>query len=293
MAFTINIFLPYSKKTVSIKQFTNFQYKNLLKTLTNKNFQQCNAFINELISNCSFGDLTDINFIDKLVILLNLRCISVGDTLIQSFEQEKNKYNLKYNIYNIIDKIVNSQNIVFSNNISYKSLQIKTDIPKSVFINSRELHNFISFIKIGNKMYNFNCLSEKDKLDATNALPGSIITQLYENIYSFKQQLQNLDLLNLRTGIDNTDEIPIKLYLDQENMLTLISVFFNEHITNLFLKQFILSKEHNISCEYYDLLPPVESEIFYNFHKELQEHEKQQANSSKNPQIPVAPIPEM
>lgn len=290
--FTIRIYLPYSKKTVSIKQFSNLDYKNLLKTLANKNYTQCNYFIDKLIHDCSFGELTDINFIDKFVTLLNLRCISIGDTLTQSIQKENTKYNLNYSIYSIIDKIVNNAQLSFTDTIQYESLQVTTGIPKQIFINPQDIHNFIYSIKIGTKIFNLNDLSESEKIEAVNILPGQIMVKLYQNIYLFKHQIQDFDILTLKVNIETKEELPVKLYLDQDNMHTLVSVFFNEHLTNIFLKQFILSKQHNIDCNYYDSIPPVESEIFYNFHKELQEHEKQQNESSKGVSMGAMPTTE-
>jgi len=292
VAFTIRIYLPYSKKTVSIKQFTNLEYKNLLKTLTNKNYSQCNNFINSLIYDCSFGELTDINFIDKFVTLLNLRCISIGDTLTQSIQKDSAKYNLNYSIYSIIDKIVNNSQLTFADNIQYGLLQVTTGVPKQIFINPQDIHNFIYSIKIGNRIFDLNNLPENEKIEAINILPGQIMLRLYQSIYLFKQQIQDFDILTLKVNIETKEETPVKLYLDQDNMHALLSVFFNEHLTNIFLKQFILSKQHNIDCNYYDSLPPVESDIFYNFHKELQEHEKQQNESTKGVSIGVPPSSE-
>ena len=102
--FKIKIYLPSLQKYVFVKQFTNTTYKILLKHIANKNSETFNTYINQFIEEHCDVNVSQLNFIDKFVILLNLRCVSIGDSLVHTIQKESSKYNLRYNIYDVIKK---------------------------------------------------------------------------------------------------------------------------------------------------------------------------------------------
>lgn len=280
--FKVTVYLPCSKMYVKIRQFTNLEYKTLLKTFANKNYKECNSYIDTLLQNCVDIQIQNINFIDKLTLLLNLRCISVSDMIIQTIKLETSIAKLNYSVYSIIEKLVNFTYPNFNDTCIIKNtITVVLTTPKNLFIDTSDLSNFINSVQIKQKVYHVNTLTDSNRSQFVDNLPGVIVTELYEHIHKYKMTLNSLELLQLRTDVDKKEVEPITLHIDQINMFTFVNVLFNEHISNLFLKQFILSKHHNIDCDYYDKMPPIESEIFFNFHKEIQEEEKK-ANAPNN-----------
>lgn len=286
--FKIAVYLPYCKSYVGLRQFTNLEYKTLLKVLMNKDFRQCNNYIDSLIQSCVDVNLKSINFIDKLVILLNLRCISIGDTLTQTVKMDTSVAKLNYNIYTIIENISNFEIPRFEQSVlNLGKISIVFTIPSNIFIDVKDISNFIESITIKNRSYNLRSMNDTLRTKFVDELPGNIVPHLYEHLSKFTNALNKLELLHLRTDVNKKDTTPITLHIDQINMFTFVNVLFNEHLSNLFLKQFVLSKHHNIDCDYYDKMSPIESEIFFNFHKEIQEQEKKEASTNNNgPVIP-------
>lgn len=286
--FKVTVYLPCSKMHVKARQFTNFEYKTLLKTFANKNYKECNSYIDNLLQSCIDTSIQHINFFDKLTLLLNLRCISINDMIVQTIKLETSIAKLNYSVYTIIEKLVNFTYPNFDDTcINKGKIAIVLQSPKNLFIDVSDLSNFIKSVRIGSKFYEIDHLPDSKRLEFVDNLPGVIATELYERIHNFKNELNTLELLQLRVDVDKKDVQPITLHIDQINMFTFINVLFNEHLSNLFLKQFILSKHHNVDCDYYDKMPPIESEIFFNFHKEIQEEEKKASTPTNNgPVIP-------
>ena len=291
--FKITVYLPCSKIHVNLRQFNNFEYKTLLKMFANKNYKETNDHINTLLQNCVDIKITHLNFIDKLILLLNLRCVSISDIIVQTIKLETSTAKINYSVYTLIDKLVNF-NYPNLNNLYIKkdNIEIKLTTPTNLFIDTTDVSNFIGTVNIKNKSYCIEELTYPIRVEFIDNLPGVILTELYEHIYNFKEILGKLEIMQLRTDIDKKEMHSIYLHIDQTHMFQFVNVLFNEHLSNLFLKQFILSKHHNIDCEYYDKMIPIESEIFYNFHKEIQEEENKSTNpngaTNRGPVIPGA-----
>lgn len=289
-SFKIKIYLPAIQRYIFVKQFNNHTYKTLLKHLANKNAETFNIYINEMLSEHCDYDISQLNFIDKFVILLNLRCVSIGDTLIHSIQKETSKYNLKYNIYDVIKNVTDNGFIKSDKIIYHKNCNIKMCVPKNLFIDIQEPGNFIEYITIGTKNFKLDDLTDSDKSEAINLLPGNILYELYDEIQVITTSINKIELTKFKVDVESKDFHTLNMHLDKDNMFSILNIFFNELLTNLFIKQFILSKEYHISCEYFDSLPPIESEIMYNFHKEIEQRVNDESKQkNKGPNIPGVP----
>lgn len=288
--FKIKIYLPSLQKYIFVKQFTNGTYKVLLKHIANKNAETFNLYIDKFIKEHCDVCTKELNIIDKFVILLNLRCISVGDSLVHTIQKDTSKYNLRYNIYDVIKNVTDNGDVKTNKTLKYKQYYIEMGIPRNLFIDIQEPNNFIRTVNVKNKTFSFDNLSESDQVEAINLLPGNFLFELYEEIQNITSKINKIELIKFKVDVDKNEFNTLHMYLDKDNMFNILGVFFNELLTNLFIKQFILSKEYNISCEYFDSLPPIESEILYNFHKEIEQRTADETKQKSNgPNIPGIP----
>lgn len=289
-SFKIKIYLPSSQKYIYVKQFSNYSYKILLKHIANKNAETFNVHINQFIREHCDTDVLNLNVIDKFVILLNLRCISIGDSLIHTVQKEASKYNLRYNIYDVIKNITDNGNIKTDKVIKYNQYEIIMGVPKNLFVDIQQPSNFIDGVRVGSKLFDFSIFSEEEKIEVVNFLPGNILYELYDEIQTITTSINKIELTKFKVDVDSNEFHTLHMYLDKDNMFSILGIFFNELLTNLFIKQFILSKEYHVSCEYFDSLPPVESEIMYSFHKEIEERMAEESKQKqKGPNIPGVP----
>lgn len=289
-SFKIKIYLPSLEKYVYVKQFCNSDYKSLLKHIANKNAETFNLYINDFIKEHCDTDVNELNIIDKFIILLNLRCVSIGDSLVHTIQKDVSKYNLKYNIYDVIKNVVENGNIKTDKIIKYNQYSIKMCIPKNLFVDIQQPSNFIQTIAINNKLYDLSLLNEENKIEAVNSLPGNILFELYDEIQNITTTINKIELTKFKADVESNTLHTLYMYLDKDNMFSIMGIFFNELLTNLFIKQFILSKEYHISCEYFDSLPPIESEILYNFHKEIEQRmSDENKRNNSGPNIPGIP----
>lgn len=288
--FKIKIYLPSLQKYIFVKQFTNSTYKVLLKHIANKNAETFNSYINKFIEEHSDVDVKELNIIDKFVFLLNLRCISVGDSLVHTIQKDTSKYNLRYNIYDVIKNVTDNGDIKTNKTLKHKHYYIEMCVPRNLFIDIQEPNNFISTVSVKNIPFSFDKLSESEQIEAINLLPGNFLFELYDEIQNITSTINKIELIKFKVDVDKNEFNTLYMYLDKDNMFSILGVFFNELLTNLFIKQFILSKEYNISCEYFDSLPPIESEILYTFHKEVEQRTTDEMKQKSNgPNIPGIP----
>lgn len=291
LCLKIKIYLPCLQQYVFVKQFSNSTYKTFLKYLASKNVETFNLFINEMLNEHCDYNVNNLNFIDKFVILLNLRCVSIGDTLTHTIQKEASKYNLKYNIYDVLKNVVDNGLVTTNKVIYYKNCRIKMGVPKNIIIDIQEPGNFIDSVNLNGKEFVLNDLSESEKTEAINLLPGNILFEMYDEIQRITTLINKIELTKFKVDIDSKETHQLNMYIDKDNMFSILGIFFNELISNLFVKQFILSKEYHISCEYFDSLPPIESEILYNFHKEIEDKTKEESSkNSKGINIPGVPM---
>ena len=285
--FKVQIHLPYDNVDVFVKQFTNADYKVIIKTLLNKNGDAGNVNIDKIISKCIDCDISRLNIIDKFVVLLNLRCISVDDKLVHTIEKDKSKYNINYSVYDVLNRISKMTfDKPFTTTYKLKNTDITmtAGLPDNLFFDVTDIYTFVRMIKIGNNFYDLNRLSNKEREDIINYLPGKLVTTLLTYVSNVLDNIRKTELISIRTNMETKESESIKFYLDKTNMFTLLQLFFNESLTNIMIKQFLLSKQYNISCEYFDMSPPIETEIMYGFHKEI-EQQAEQSKKNTNPTI--------
>lgn len=292
--FKVQIHLPYDNVDVFVKQFTNADYKVIIKTLLNKNGDAGNVNIDKIISKCIDCDISRLNIIDKFVVLLNLRCISVDDKLVHTIEKDKSKYNINYSVYDVLNRISKMTfDKPFTTTYKLKNTDITmtAGLPDNLFFDVTDIYTFVRMIKIGNNFYDLNRLSNKEREDIINYLPGKLVTTLLTYVSNVLDNIRKTELISIRTNMETKESESIKFYLDKTNMFTLLQLFFNESLTNIMIKQFLLSKQYNISCEYFDMSPPIETEIMYGFHKEI-EQQAEQSKKNTNPTINSIPYGE-
>lgn len=268
------IYIPSLQREVQLKQFNNFVYKQLLKQIATKDTDLLSTFIDNLIEQHVFEQHV-YTFVDKLTILLNLRCLSVSELLEHSFTKDTSTQKFRYNIYDVINKVVNTKLPTYKV-ITIRNVEVTLGLPTRVFPDFTDISEFVHKVTSNSKQIDLISLSTNDRQTIVNLLPG----ELYEHVIQYSKEIIDtifdVELLHIRTNVDDKTTIPVKMLIDKQNALNLISLFFNDSMINVMMKQFVLSKEHGISCEYFDSLPPIETEILYGFHKEIEQANKEQ-----------------
>ena len=80
--FLYPVYNPVTKDNLYFKEFTNKQYKNLIKTVLNDDIRSFNTFVDKLLVElCPGLDINTLTAYDKLYLLFILRISNVGSQI--------------------------------------------------------------------------------------------------------------------------------------------------------------------------------------------------------------------
>ena len=264
------VYIPSLKEKWRVRPYNTFHQKEICKALYEEDDDLFVNIINDILIDCihpkhNFYQLT---LIDKLLLLLKIRCAAAG--AIMEFESEledKKKYNINYNFYDIyvnLHKIIES---IEPLKIVSDSFEIQCYLPnvnQEIIINNKIKNNithedilyyFISFIKINNHTFIMDKLTELERLQLLNMLPASIIKNIQIYIDNIITKLNELVIYNL---FDKKISLSVvgNLYTDYCKFIV------KDNLHSIYQEIYILNKHINLSSEYVEQLLPIERNIY-------------------------------
>ena len=132
MEFYSKLYLPTLDKIINVKSIKNFQFFNLIKVIHNDNnlcIEECfNNLIDYLIDDKDI--ISNLNILEKFLILLESRINSIGDSLTTSSQLADSTVNIP--LYTMRDKIIDNIKIFkFKRKLELEKL--KVNIPQKKF----------------------------------------------------------------------------------------------------------------------------------------------------------------
>jgi len=296
--YLYNIELPLSGIKFFYRELTSKEQILLSKanimlpygeTDTNKDY---GTFLFDVMSNClkNKEDLKKINLIDYIILVIQIRIISVGPTMEISFKEEdgigiKMELNLQSFIKNLFYAV---QNVLPSENIEEDEFSVKLDWPQisdeSLFLDKVEPNTFAlqlsesipSYIKrliINQKEIDFHSYSFEEKTKLYDLLPLKLQNKILSVITSSIEKFNTFNLFN----ISQPEYARFNIYSGVYQ--SYIRLFFSENLQNIYQEYYILASK-NITPIYVDGLTIAERKVYYSFVE--QELEQQSSNNSEN-----------
>jgi hypothetical protein len=276
-----DFFIPIKitgNRTINVLQLKNKQYFNLLKFIQNQDFNNLNDYFNFIIYDLIVdkNEYNNLNFIDKLIILLTLRSICIAPDI--EFESKDTiKFSKKIDIYSIYKQL---ETIQLKDNISYNNIVVGFNIPKELYYSSFDeiIESCIEYLTIDNETIFFSELDNLAKKEYINNLPGIIFTEA-------KHFFNNLEtLLNQYTLIKEDKNFKIEqinLSLFKNTGFGLLSSVFKDNLLNFYNLIYIFTNKIHASLSDYYELTPAESTLMLNLYIKEQEEIKK-ANENKS-----------
>ena len=280
--FKFKIFLPSKQKYYKFREFSNFEYLNIVKAIVNDDNEQLYGMLQGIIKATASGD-HDINTlikVDKFCILLNLYILCVSDTLeLRSGKQDAGLGKVKVSLYDILDKVTNfefeyTKNIEVSNKLSViltTPADLYTEDPEDVIVNS------IKSIKIMGKGHSFIDLTNKQKHLALDSISSDTTTQI---INSMKQINDQYQLNVLKYGESDDKVITLNIY--NNSMYELLKIVYNTNLQMEYYYRYFASKHMKFDNDYIERITPAELQTYVKFfQKEQDEIEEQRKKAQK------------
>jgi hypothetical protein len=231
------LYIPSLKTEIPVHSMNAGHLKNIIKTATsgvftnNKFNQVIYGIVRDVVDNIS-----EINVLDKLAIVLQLRLLNVSPTIsvdltykdkkeelhkTEDFDLALSLESIKLREYSFADVVIKdkqyevtlnypsiSQEFLFDKhfddtrikNIDETNKEALKELFGPLFI--QELTQYIKTLKIGEQIIDFLSLSVADRLRIMETLPGEIVTKIINKIDKvFGKQL--IDLLTVSKLIDD------------------------------------------------------------------------------------------
>ena len=201
LMYSIEIPIISTLENWRFKYITTFLQKEICKALFEEtNYTLFNDIINNVIKECAHPqhNIELLTILDKLIILLRLRSISIGNVLNFSIEKNNKKYNVEYNFNKILIDIYNIYKEIPVFSCQKNNLEIKCGVPyikwESSLIEDNSIVYFIKSLKIFNTDTNFSNLNREDQTTLLSKLPASIILEINNYIININNSLAKVNI---------------------------------------------------------------------------------------------------
>jgi hypothetical protein len=296
MKFTSKMLLPIQNVEVRYDTITNEHYWQILKFNVNKDDEGLNNYFEWLLKN-SIKDLQileSLTNIEKFLILLDMRSVSLGDKI--QMNGNKNS-SLEIFLSSIKDSIINKVKDLKLTKISNIERQkITFSIPKSLIIDSIDkiYKEIIDKIEIDEHLLKFFNLTEIDKNSIISLLPAKFSSEMLDFVTNIQENLSKVNIIsgNDKFGIQN-----ITLNVFDSTLFTFLKTIFGDDLISFYETEFNFIYKMKFTHDHYLKMTPNEAKLYVNFFNEemkRQEEAQSKQSSSGIPSIPSMPsIPKM
>jgi len=256
--FTYDI--QVGERIIKVKELSFTDVKNLCKSLMfRSDLNELKDVFNKLISGVCVENGEQLNILEKIVVLLNLRGLTFGKDINISY----NRHNITIQNDAILAAFNKPINVI---EFMHGDAIIEFGLPHNFVINQNNIANTVyeSIISIKSPIYdlNFNKLTEKEKETIINELPGLPFNEIYRLICA---QYENYKFTV--SIIDNTS-----LFLFDESFLIFFKYIFDANYQDVLDLEFALRRFLHFNIVDLDHTPFPECRImFIKFDKESQQ----------------------
>jgi hypothetical protein len=282
--FVYTAYLPSLGKSVKLTELKFTAFKQLCKLITNDNDTLITDAFDGLIKDHCIDDVSNITFLDKLIILLTIRamCMQPSLELTVTHPENGSAVNLTFKIYDIIEKIDSMDLYNKFNNtvVEYGKLKITYGIPAQFYFksNNESIFSTIRQLSIGGKDYTENIL------DIIDQLPAAVYKDAKQHLYKIQEEISKLSLLSVNFS-NQKDQIQVTPNLLTKSTLDFLKLCFKRDLTSLYEIEYFLLKELHLSYDLISQSTLAELLLYINLYKEEQANKEkaEKRQTSGNP----------
>lgn len=300
----MNSFVSFSNifgKEIQIKELLLKDYKTILKVLLGDNPNIENLFKNidiilEKYSNLNIYEIEELDFIDYLIILAEIRNISFSGILKLQIEDDGKKVTLNLNLYDIIETFYSiKKDFNISKKTNFEKYDIIYRLPtiselaSCQYDDRFELDATIFIDEIYHNSENI-CVIQKnlpisDRNELFNKLPAKYSLKVVKDIKALDDKLKKINLINLLNYPDIGKKCNLPFDFNIRNITFLIKMLFSDDLMSMYESFYTMSEK--MSPEYLDNCTPGEFGLYI----KIYESKLKQQNSNPQNVNNVEPSP--
>ncbi len=296
MAYKFNVTLPGLEKNVPVKEITAKQYRELVKSLYNKDGDVFLEHINSIIEDTVPGILQEqLTVVDYLILLLTSRmiCINPDIKFNSTCPDTKKQFESIIRMEDIINKLstVKSKNVFTKNayKITYSLLKANNIIP--VYKLDRQLEMYYHFIssideiQINEQIFNICSLPFNKKIIIIENLPIEISNKIYSDLIANYKEINKLTLFEIKSPYTKKVIFDNVLKITVEDVFELLKLLFNDDLSNIYKLSYNLVSMAGYTPEYLDCITPAEQFLYWSLH--LQRVNKENESNKEDSKQPL------
>ena len=281
--YTFPVLITNSRE-VLCKELKNIHYKNIQKLIQNNDNENLCKYFETIVKDLCITK-EPLNYIDKFIILLALRMVSVNGVLEISTKSEiKNTIQIGTISKTILENF-------FPNTTTIKSDEnnIKIDIGYPYLISNKNLlFDKIHTIEIDGKRVALNLISQEERDQILSLIPASISKTILKEIKKTKDYKQ----IKLFTYFyDEGKKADYYFSFDSTKNFDLLKMIFSDSLQNCYYYEYIcVSKLHISLYDYLHYMTPVESILqIKTLSREIKEQNDAQKKAAQTTNKPPTP----
>ena len=274
--FTFNIKLT-DNKSVECRELPNRLYVPFVKSIMNNDNVIISNFIDTIIEYTVINknQIKELNCIDKFLILLDLRSISISNNITINTGQLFNNTNVE--IDKLCAHILESLPIITEQVFIDDLIKIKINIPRDISYEFTNISNTIQNIQIDKDIIQMNQVTSKVRESILNFIPAKLFNQIINFIDITTKSMEHINIITANPKL-NISKVEFNIF--NNTLFEFIKAIYNENLLNVYKMQYILMSKLNYDNDTYLNLTPNESQLHLNFYNE--ELKQQQDEYNKN-----------
>lgn len=283
-------------KNVWVKEITLGQYKTLVKSIYSEDDESFVYHSNLIVQqNLNSNNYSELSILDKVLILLHLKAISVEPDLKLKIKCEET--NKEFEHVTPIDNLIKSLTLInCTKNINVDDFIIDVSLIKArdewVFLeknlSSVDIEKFFFYTIVSsidkvvykNKTIEFNNLDWEERVQIVSRLPSKLSANIVNNIKEAEKLISQNKLLSVISPFTNKVTLELPLTTNISSLIRFIKLVYTENLTNLYTITYNLINRAGFTGDYLDNITPIESQVYWIYCQKQIEKESEQQNSS-------------
>jgi hypothetical protein len=258
--FKLAVQLPHYGE-IRIEELKNRDIFTIIKYCTAEDLEGLNDFLTKTL----FNKLPPLSIVDKLYLLLFLRSFYIGDTLQLKITHEKVPY-MDFYIENMMERIGNID-VSETKEVTFDWCTVNLGIPNNLYYESNESVVFgcVNSVTVGGSIYDFSSISNEEKDNILELLPGTITPQIYNFFKSLTNKMPTVTVID---GYPTYGIEQIDIRMLSNDPLKLVMMLFSQDISEFltFMYQFVNKVGGNFN-DFFELTFN-DSKIIFDFYQE-------------------------
>jgi len=280
------------------KEITFGQYKTIVKSIYNTDDSSFIYHTNlTLQSNLNDEVYSELTVLDKALILLQLKAVSIEPDFKLKIKCEETKKDFEYTLP--IDTLIKSFVLTDSlRAIDIEGFTIEFSLVKAKdeqyfvepYITSKDHEQYffntvvssINSIKYKDQFVLFKDLNWDERVRLVSRLPAKLSSYIINNVSELEKSISINKLVSVRSPYTNKITLEVPLTTNIPSLIRFSKLIFSENLGNLYTLTYNLINKGGFTGDYLDSVTPIEMQVFWIYCQKQMEKESEQNDDSSN-----------